>query len=340
MTAMARKRTSTSRSRRSTKTDATVLASASAAVGTRQLVYVHGICRHDAGYSDPWWQAMRAYTPSISDDRRHEVLWSDVITPPGPERAASAEAAMAARLERAQPPADTDEAMIATEIRDALADRAQRQHVQALQGAGGAERVAATEPVGAHAFLVMESIAPQAFLGIPDMECINDFAKYLRDSVLRDQVIGRFNDVVRPLLAGGDLVEVISHSWGTVVAYEALRRMDAGSVTELPGRAVLNFFTVGSALAIPPVKRRLLPVAVDGRRPRVVRTWVNLNAHFDIVGGPLRDNPFEVDYEYLGLPPVGCSAFIPNPPCAHGSYFRPANLTVNRGIFGKHIEGS
>jgi hypothetical protein len=95
---------------------------------------------------------------------------------------------------------------------------------------------------------------------------------------------------------------------------------------------------VGSALAISPVKRQLLPAAIDGRRPRVVRRWINLNAHFDIVGGSLNGNPFEVDAEFLNLPPVGCSAFIPNPSCAHGSYFRPANVAVNRDIFAGHIE--
>jgi hypothetical protein len=98
-----------------------------------------------------------------------------------------------------------------------------------------------------------------------------------------------------------------------------------------------NLFTVGSALAIPPVKRRLRPDAIDGRRPRMVKNWVNLNAHFDVVGGPLTGNPFQVDSEYLDLPPIGCSAIIPNPVCAHGSYFRPANVLVNRDIFGKQI---
>jgi hypothetical protein len=122
-----------------------------------------------------------------------------------------------------------------------------------------------------------------------------------------------------------------------VVAYEALRRMDGSP--DLPDGSVPNFFTAGSALAIPPVKRRLLPAAADGARPRVARAWVNLNAHFDVVGGPLAGNPFVVDAEYLNLPPVGCSAFIPDPVCAHGSYFRPANVTVNRDIFGRYIAG-
>jgi hypothetical protein len=71
----------------------------------------------------------------------------------------------------------------------------------------------------------------------------------------------------------------------------------------------------------------------------VVSFWINLNAKFDIVGGYLRDNPFQVDYEYLNLAPVGCSTIIPNPVCAHGSYFTMANLTVNRDIFAQFVRG-
>ncbi len=104
--------------------------------------------------------------------------------------------------------------------------------------------------------------------------------------------------------------------------------------------AVLNFFTVGSALSILPVKRRLIPEARDGHRPRMVKRWVNLNVRGDIVGGVLKDHPFSVDSEFLGLEPVGCAAFLGlvQPACAHGSYFQTANLAVNRDIFGRLIE--
>src|SRR5262245_25683357 len=56
---------------------------ATAAVGTRHLVYVHGICRHDAGYSDPWWDALHPFTDAFGagdrGDTRQEVLWSDLV---------------------------------------------------------------------------------------------------------------------------------------------------------------------------------------------------------------------------------------------------------------------
>src|SRR5262249_5792436 len=154
------------------------------------------------------------------------------------------------------------------------------------------------------------------------LDCLDDFGRYLLNSAVRRQVIDRFHRVVRPLLRKGARLEIVSHSWGTVVAYEALRLLDGENV---PDRSAHTWFTVGSALAIGPVKRRLLPEAIDGRRPRAVQTWVNLNARFDIVGGPLQGVPFEVDYEYLGLVPVGCSWLIPSPSCAHSSYFHPEN---------------
>lgn len=296
----------------------------------KHVVYVHGICRHDPGYSDAWWAAMKPFVPDVPDPNHHEVLWSDLITAAAP---ASPAAALAAAQALLHPAAAGTQSEVALDIKEVLADRAQRQLVEASLRTAV---VPAAGPAAPRAALTFQAPGLRAFFDIPGLECIDDFARYLLDDATRGQVIGRFNDVVEPLLAGGALVEVISHSWGTVVAYEALRGMD--DRTGLPDGSVATLFTVGSALAIPPVKRRLLPAAVDGRRPRVVRTWVNLNAEFDIVGGHLRGNPFAVDDEYLGLPPVGCSAVIPNPACAHGSYFRPDNVLVNRDILGRYIQ--
>ena len=150
--------------------------------------------------------------------------------------------------------------------------------------------------------------------------------------------IERFNALVKPLLEAGALVEIVSHSWGTVVAYEALRGMD--DEASLPKNSVHHLFTVGSALSMAPVRRLLIPEAANGRRPRVVQSWVNLDARFDIVGGALSGH-FAVDREYLGLAPVGCrrilGIYIPDPACAHSSYFVPENRAVNRDIFAHHI---
>jgi hypothetical protein len=298
----------------------------------KHLVYVHGICHHVAGYSDSWWDAVKTYVPDIPDANRHEVLWSDIIQPAGMTGAGRA-ASIAQIFSATGAGGAHDE--VTADLRDALADRAHHVLLEAALSAptpAPPPLVAAAVPPPA---VSLQILGPQAVAAIPQVECVSDFSRYLLESAIRDQVIARFDDVVRPLLSAGALVEVISHSWGTVVAYEALRRLDSDD--SLTGN-VATFFTVGSALSIPPVKRRLLPEAIDGRRPDRARRWVNLNARFDIVGGNLRGNPFAVDYEYLNLAPIGCSTLLPNPWCSHGCYFNKDNLPVNKDIFGYFIE--
>jgi hypothetical protein len=294
-----------------------------AASPAKYVVYVHGICHHDAGFSDSWWEALRPYVADIPTANRLEVLWSDIVAPEGVAQAARV-SELAAVLAAAGDESPTAE--VTADIRDALADRAQRQMLEASLSATVA---AAPGPT-----LSLEVVGTQAVAAIPGVECVQDFSRYLLEDDIRDGVIGRFLEKVRKPLEEGATLEIISHSWGTVVAYEGLRRLDVG---ELAG-SVHTLFTVGSALSIAPVKRCLLPDFRDGRRPAQVRRWVNLNARFDIVGGNLRGNPFAVDYEYLNLAPVGCSDLVPNPWCAHGSYFNRDNVVVNRDIFGRFIE--
>jgi hypothetical protein len=295
------------------------------------VVYVHGICNHAPGYSIPWWNAMHPFVPNLPDENRHEVLWSDLIPTAGPALATHVERMTSAAVGVMRPFTNAKNPPLAEHIKDILVDRAQNQLAEASRRMLGPEPVPATAP---RAPLTLESTSPQALVSIPGLECVDDFTVYLLDNNIRQQVIGRFNDVARPLLDAGEQLEVIAHSWGSVVAYEALRLMDTSSY---PDGSVLTFFTPGSALANPAIKRSLLPQAVDGSRPRLAALWVNLDAQFDIIGGPLRGNPFAVDFEYLGLSPVGCSAWIPNPICAHSSYFNPDNTAVNRDIFASYI---
>jgi metacaspase-1 len=268
----------------------------------KHLVYVHGICPHAAGYSDPWWAALKPYAPSIAEANRHEVLWSDLVT----------RGAVRAALKPTKN-------LVTQAIQDVLVDRIERDLMNA-------------PPAEAERRALLGHDA--AMLRIPGVECIDDFTKYLLNSALRTKVIGRFQDVVVPLLEAGSTVEVISHSWGTVVAYEALRRLDASSYPGL----VHNLFTLGSALSLPPVRRRVEPPERPrGKKPRLVQRWTNLAARGDIVGGPLRGS-FLVDDEHLKLAPVGCARVFPSPVCAHGSYFRAENVAVNRDVVGVGIE--
>ena len=284
-------------------------------VGKRTLVTVHGICRHVAGYSDPWWLALQPFTSAFGDgtlgDTRREVLWSDIVNQRG----------LAHRgLRDLADPSVAEQAEFAARVRGVLEDRTA---TEGFEDAG--------TPTAARDLLTRDLTATRG-LSIPGLNCIDDFTVYMFDDSIRAQVLARFTAVVRPLLESGTEIDILSHSWGTIVAYEGLRELEDGGFTT---PLVRNFFTAGSALSIFPVKARLRPANKDGRKPAMARRWVNIDAHGDPVGGPLQGRPFQVDEENLDLPNLGCSFF--DPTCAHGSYFQAANVAVNRDIFARNI---
>jgi hypothetical protein len=300
---------------------APLMPEARAAIGQRCLVYVHGICRHVAGYSNDWWNALHPFTAAFGagdlDGTRREVLWSDLVN----EKALKPQAA------RAVDPAAVREAdeqqQAKQEIVEALQDRADRHIVEA-----GPQ----TAPGEAPRALV----ADRALISIPGLNCIDDFTIYMVNDSVRAQVIERFTRIVRPLLAASAEVDIICHSWGTVVAYEGLRELADGGFTQ---GLVRNFITVGAALSLAPVKMRLRPANRDGRRPAMVRRWVNLNAHGDIVGGPLQNRPYQVDDDFPNVAAYQCGSLfgLVSPVCAHSSYFVAGNEAVNRDIFAMFI---
>ena len=284
--------------------------------GSHHLVYVHGICRHKKDFSSAWWQSLAPHLPQDLRDElaanRREVLWSDLVTP---TRAFEADEAVQNEAEKA----------LSQSIRDILEDRVEREALGTLPEQ--------TDAVPQERSLPVE----RAMFGIPGMDCIDDFVKYLANDRIRAEVLERFFDVVIPLLSeSGSTVHVISHSWGTVVAYEALRSLDGRRF----GGGIGSLFTVGSALSIGLVRRQLQ--TKDDRRPDLVRRWINLDADGDVVGGPLKGRHFAVDEEFLNLRPIGCrqSPFgIVSPACAHSSYFHEENVAVNRGVFARFLNG-
>ena len=166
---------------------------------------------------------------------------------------------------------------------------------------------------------------------------IDDFARYMLVESTREAILAKFDEIVRPLLSAGKTIHIVSHSWGTTVSYEGLRRMDS---EQFAGR-IANLFLVGSALSIAAVRSNLFGRVSDGRKPQAVDRIINLDAGGDIVGGPIGDH-FTVHQESTGLEPVGCTT-VPftsialNPSCAHSSYFNSDNTMVNRDIFASNI---
>ena len=287
----------------------------------RGLVYVHGICPHKAGYSDPWWNALsphlQANLRAMLGANRHEVLWSKHVS--ATDRAARV----------AKPAEQRELESMELRLRDVLRDRASQEVATAI-------RMSNQSPLANDRGVDAVGPVPRAVFGIPGLDCVDDFTKYLVFEATRSAVLAEFQNVVRPMLANGQKVDVIAHSWGTVVAYEALRQLEDDG---LRGR-VGNFFTVGAALSISFIADRLRPR--DGRKPTLVDRWINLDATGDIVGGSLQAVGMSVDREHLDLTPTGCDPFgwplrLYAPACAHSSYFKSANTTVNRDIFAAAI---
>jgi hypothetical protein len=273
----------------------------------RVLVSVHGIGSHGPGYSHHWWQAIKPHVgglfgPGSLGQGRAEVLWSDLVN-------AQRSAGSAALSSKARE--------LREEILELLEDRRlqQIQDPSRARSEGDASRGVAL--------------------------AIDDFLIYMVDAARRQQILERFTSIVRPLLAAAQSLEIVSHSWGTVVAYEGLRELENQGL----GGRVNTWFTVGSALSLGPVQGTLRPgnQPAAGRRapkPSLVQTWINLDAKGDHVGGPI-GHRFEVSREFLNLEPTGCSAgpLGYNLGCAHSSYFNPANLAVNRDIVAATMLG-
>lgn len=280
----------------------------SARAGTSEvIIYVHGISEHLPGYSTIWHKALSGHL--ARPIRTAEVRWSQLVNARAVDPASSPILAVETEAIKAQIQAELERR---TERLEAMANRR-----NANNG------VAATRTV-----ISLERSRSFA---------VDDFTRYMLSETTREAILNEFSKVVVPELEAGSRVHIISHSWGTVVAYEGLRRLDG---RQLAGK-VNNLFTAGSALSIGTVQSNLFGRVNDGRMPTCVNRIINLDAGGDVVGGPIGDE-FTVDKEYLGLDPTGCRK-IPftglafNPACAHRSYFLLENRTANRDIFAAYI---
>jgi hypothetical protein len=273
----------------------------------RVLVSVHGIGKHGEGFSNNWWNALSPHVgglfqPSTLGQGRIEVVWSDLVN----SRSLADGSALGAQAARAE--------ALRASILEVIEDRGDR---EAARGLGMEQRP-----------------ATRGFL-----DGLDDFLVYMLNEGMRRQILERFTSKVGPLLDAGVTVDVMSHSWGTVVAYEGLRELEA---RPRPGR-VAHFFTVGSALSIGPVQETLRPAnrpPQGGRAPfpSLANSWINLDAQGDLVGGSL-SRRFPVSREYLNLLPTTCPKRLwgYDLGCAHGSYFQASNTAVNRDIFAAHL---
>ena len=157
---MARRRTSHSRARARPEARA-----------SHAVVYVHGICHHDPGFSAPWFAALRPHLSDPDDFQRLEVLWSDIVHPPQPEMMlAHTEALTAAVSSLVHPRHHTEGARgLAENIQDVLADRALRQHLEAVVTSAVPPDAGRAESLETPRLLTAGVAAPEALFGIPGL---------------------------------------------------------------------------------------------------------------------------------------------------------------------------
>jgi pimeloyl-ACP methyl ester carboxylesterase len=262
-----------------------------------RVVFIHGIGDHAPGYSAQWRRVFNRYL-SLPLDNYVEVLWDDLFD--ARTRAAIANTkALPALTSKEQ----ATEAAVRDELRELfysrqklLRDIAQdTDPFRALPGTG-----------------VIERGADRGFLSwmINFDEYIGDFVKYLVSKKVRERVDERLESALGSLTEAGFPVVLISHSWGTVVAYNTLRKF--------ADRTIELHTTLGSPLWMAPVRKIL---DFDGKRYACNR-WINVDARFDIIGGELQDR-YQVDQDYL-------VASVGGHP--HSSYFHPDNQRVQRDI--------
>jgi hypothetical protein len=114
----------------------------------------------------------------------------------------------------------------------------------------------------------------------------HDVYQYLKNSAIRQQIEAGVTEAFAPALES----VVVSHSLGTVVAYNLLRREG-----KLRGWEVSAFITVGSPLGITAIQKTLKSFA-PLRCPECVASWFNAMDERDGVAlYPLNTNHFPLD---------------------------------------------
>lgn len=266
----------------------------------QHVVWVHGIGTHRPGYSrqEGWQATLQAYWKS-TDEQYAEVCWDTAM--------AEAEG----RRRRSTPKPTPEEAALRAELERTIAER--QAAIDADPNRPAAAAITDPEERRRRGF-ISDSLT---FLNAG----IGDFVRYLTRNPLREAVKNEFKKVVAPLLGAGESVAVISHSWGTVVAYEALHDLAAAS----PNQPVAALFTLGSPLWMPPIRPLLRPAPA---KPGNVERWINITAHGDAIGGWLYNHfPVDRDFQAPAYPGSG----------AHSSYFLAGNAGVMQDLVSRFL---
>lgn len=97
---------------------------------------------------------------------------------------------------------------------------------------------------------------------------------YWRNDALRERLLTRLGDALRPALQSGAPVLLISHGLGCVYAWDALRQIDG-----VAGARLHTWITLGTPLGDDSIRARLLSIARP--YPEILLNWHNVAAEDD-----------------------------------------------------------
>lgn len=279
-----------------------------------RVLWVHGIGDHKPGYSLLWQENYGRYL-MLPSSTNVEVVWESVL-----EGGSGAT--------RADPSAPPELALTPEEQAAELEVRLELETILlARQSAAQAAVPPSLTRSGTDTAVVewaeMMGEDP-ATRGILDWfrkpnEYLGDFAKYLVSRGLRNAIKEKLKEQLRPFDSEDYNVSIIAHSWGTVVAYDALHDL----ATEIPGIRVRSLVTLGSPLWM---VRRLLEER-SGHKPANLEQWLNIHARGDVIGSWLQP-AFKLDTEYE-VPSIGKNA--------HASYFNRDNQAVQENLVAPFV---
>ena len=257
---------------------------------TRQLVFVHGRAQErldsialKAEWIDAWTQGLTksGLSMPIAEPDVRFPYYGDTLEQMTGGRTAEEAARIVVRGEAAD---DAEQAFVREYLRE----------VQEAHGISDAEVAAVVSPeVRARGVLNWGWV--QGVLGVLDQKvpgasaasvalATSDVYRYLTRPTMRSTMEAG----VRSAFAPGRETVVVSHSLGTVVAYNVLRaKAAAGEALQVP-----LFVTLGSPLAVNVVKKEIRPIG----HPACAAAWFNAMDPDDVVAlFPLDAEHFDVD---------------------------------------------
>lgn len=242
----------------------------------RQLILIHGRSQEEkdaAGIKKEWIAAWEKglqknnLTNPLSDSDIHFPYYGDTLA----QMVAGKTAAQAAAviIKGSLPPPAEEQIM-----REIIEEIAEEEGISeaAIRAQLGADAVAMGPQNWKWVQAILELLDKSEPISTKMVALITkDVAKYLADSTISNHI----NDGVLQAVKPGQEAVVVSHSLGTVVAYNVLMSRP----TAFPDVKVPLFVTLGSPLGITAIKTRLTPHTF----PKPVTKWYNALDPGDVV---------------------------------------------------------